>query len=183
MRIAQPPRGDLCHKAPAHAVTRTSRSSPDQSTIDNSPGGFLYLFALGAHAGTEKFEVSKTETEWKQVLTPEQFQVLLGRGTERPYSSALNNEHRPGLFACAACDLPLFRSETKFDSGTGWPSFFAPIEDAVRTSNDYSLIIPRTEVHCRRCGGHLGHVFDDGPKPTGKRYCMNGAALKFQPVG
>jgi peptide-methionine (R)-S-oxide reductase len=115
-------------------------------------------------------------------LTPEQFQVLRQRGTERPYSSALDNEHRPGLFACAACDLPLFRSETKFDSGTGWPSFFAPIEDAVRTSNDYSLLIPRTEVHCRRCGGHLGHVFDDGPKPTGKRYCMNGVALKFQPV-
>jgi peptide-methionine (R)-S-oxide reductase len=107
-------------------------------------------FALGAHAGAEKFEVSKTEAEWKQVLTPEQFQVLRQRGTERPYSSALDNEHRPGMFACAACDLPLFRSETKFDSGTGWPSFFAPIEDAVRTSNDYSLIIPRTEVHCRR---------------------------------
>jgi peptide-methionine (R)-S-oxide reductase len=140
------------------------------------------LFALGAHVGAEKFEVSKTEAEWKQVLTPEQFQVLRQRGTERPYSSALDNEHRPGLFACAACDLPLFRSETKFDSGTGWPSFFAPIEDAVRTSNDYSLLIPRTEVHCRRCCGHLGHVFDDGPKPTGKRYCMNGVALKFQPV-
>jgi peptide-methionine (R)-S-oxide reductase len=140
------------------------------------------LFALG-DVGAEKFEVSKTEAEWKQVLTPEQFRVLRQHGTERPYSSALDNEHRLGLFACAACDLPLFRSETKFESGAGWPSFFAPIEDAVRTSKDYSLIIARTEVHCRRCGGHLGHVFDDGPKPTGKRYCMNGVALKFQPVG
>ena len=140
------------------------------------------FFAPRAHAGAKDFEVSKTEAEWKQVLTSEQFRVLRQHGTERPYSSALDKEHRSGLFACAACDLPLFRSETKFDSGTGWPSFFAPIEDAVRTSSDYSLIIPRTEVHCRRCGGHLGHVFDDGPKPTGKRYCMNGAALKFQPA-
>jgi peptide-methionine (R)-S-oxide reductase len=135
-----------------------------------------------AQAGGEKFEVSRSEAEWKQILSPEQFRVLRQHGTERPHSSALNDEHRPGVFACAGCDLPLFRSETKFESGTGWPSFFAPIEDAVRTSNDYSLIIPRTEVHCRRCGGHLGHVFDDGPKPTGKRYCMNGVALKFEPA-
>jgi peptide-methionine (R)-S-oxide reductase len=141
------------------------------------------LFGRGeAHAGGEKFEVSRSEAEWKQILSPGQFRVLRQHGTERPYSSALNDEHRPGVFACAGCDLPLFRSETKFESGTGWPSFFAPIDDAVRSSNDYSLIIPRTEVHCRRCGGHLGHVFDDGPKPTGKRYCMNGVALKFEPA-
>jgi peptide-methionine (R)-S-oxide reductase len=108
--------------------------------------------------------------------------VLRKHGTERPFTSPLNDEHRAGVFQCAACDLPLYRSETKFDSGTGWPSFYAPIEDAVRTSNDYSLILPRTEVHCRRCGGHLGHVFDDGPRPTGKRYCMNGVALKFTPA-
>ena len=133
-------------------------------------------------ASPETFEVVKSEAEWKAALTPEQFRVLRQHGTERPNSSPLNDEHRPGVFACAGCDLPLFRSDTKFESGTGWPSFFAPIEDAVRTSNDYSLVIPRTEVHCRRCGGHLGHVFDDGPKPTGKRYCMNGAALKFEPA-
>ena len=133
-------------------------------------------------AGAETFEVAHSEDEWRRLLTPAQFQVLRKHGTERPFTSPLNDEHRAGAFHCAACDLPLYRSETKFDSGTGWPSFYAPIEDAVRTSNDYSLIIPRTEVHCRRCGGHLGHVFDDGPKPTGKRYCMNGVALKFTPA-
>ena len=141
------------------------------------------LFAPGrADSAAEAFEVTKSVAEWKQSLTPEQFRVLRKHGTERSYSSALNNEHRRGVFTCAGCDLPLFRSETKFDSGTGWPSFFAPMDDAVRTSNDYSLVIPRTEVHCRRCGGHLGHVFDDGPRPTGKRYCMNGVALKFKPA-
>jgi peptide-methionine (R)-S-oxide reductase len=135
-----------------------------------------------ARAAAQSYEISKTPAEWKQILTPEQFRVLREHGTERPYSSPLNDEHGHGVFSCAGCDLPLFRSETKFESGTGWPSFFAPIENAVGTSNDYSLILPRTEVHCRRCGGHLGHVFDDGPPPTGKRYCMNGAALKFEPA-
>ncbi len=141
------------------------------------------LFVPGrAHSAAETFEVMKSEAEWKRNLTLEQFRVLRKHGTERPYSSALNSEHRRGVFTCAGCDLPLFQSETKFDSGTGWPSFLAPMEDAVRTSSDYSLVIPRTEVHCRRCGGHLGHVFDDGSKPTGKRYCMNGLALKFEPA-
>jgi peptide-methionine (R)-S-oxide reductase len=111
----------------------------------------------------------KTEAEWKQILTPEQFRVLRKHGTERPFSSPLNSEHRNGTFVCAGCGLPLFRAETKFDSGTGWPSFFAPIEEAVETSRDFSLVLPRTEVHCHRCGGHLGHVFSDGPTPTGQR--------------
>ena len=133
-------------------------------------------------AGAETFEVTRSEDEWRRLLTPAQFQVMRKHGTERPFTSPLNDEHRAGVFQCAACELPLYRSETKFDSGTGWPSFYAPIEDAVRTSNDYALILPRTEVHCRRCGGHLGHVFDDGPPPTGKRYCMNGVSLKFTPA-
>ena len=122
-----------------------------------------------------------TDAEWRQKLTPEQFRVLRQHGTERPFTSPLNDEHRSGVFVCAACALELFRSETKFDSGTGWPSFFAPIEGAVETSRDFKLLLPRTEVHCHRCGGHLGHVFDDGPEPTGKRYCMNGVAMQFKP--
>jgi peptide-methionine (R)-S-oxide reductase len=135
-----------------------------------------------SNAATETFEVTRSEDEWKRLLTPAQYQVLRKHGTERPFTSPLNDEHRAGVFHCAACDLPLYRSETKFDSGTGWPSFYAPIEDAVRTSKDFNLIVLRVEVHCRRCGGHLGHVFDDGPPPTGKRYCMNGVALKFAPA-
>jgi len=128
------------------------------------------------------FDTTKTEAEWRKILTPAQFEILRDRGTERPGSSPLNQEHRPGTFRCAGCDLPLFSSETKFESGTGWPSFTAPLPNAVGTSRDRSLFEVRTEVHCRRCGGHLGHVFDDGPAPTGKRYCMNGAAMKFIPA-
>lgn len=125
------------------------------------------------------FEVNKTESEWRKILTPEQFNVLRKHGTEFAYSSPLDKEYGKGIYACAGCNLPLFSSATKFDSGTGWPSFFAPIPGAIGTSVDNSLFTTRIEVHCRRCGGHLGHVFDDGPKPTGKRYCMNGVALKF----
>jgi len=121
-----------------------------------------------------------TEAEWRAKLTPEQFYVLRKHGTERPGSSPLNEEHRAGVFKCAGCGTPVYRSETKFDSGTGWPSFFAPIEGAIETSTDFKLIYPRTEVHCRVCGGHLGHVFKDGPKPTGLRYCMNGVAMNFE---
>jgi peptide-methionine (R)-S-oxide reductase len=127
------------------------------------------------------FEITRTEAEWRKLLTPAQYDILRHEGTERPYSSPLNNEHRPGTFACAGCELPLFSSETKFDSGTGWPSFYQPLDNAVGTTADNSYFMRRTEVHCRRCGGHLGHVFDDGPKPTGLRYCMNGLALKFMP--
>ena len=127
------------------------------------------------------FEITRTEAEWRRLLTPAQFRVLREHDTEPPGSSPLNDEHRPGQYHCAGCDLPLFSSQTKFESGTGWPSFTAPLPDAVGTSADWSLLLPRTEVHCRRCGGHLGHVFDDGPPPTGKRYCMNGLALTFRP--
>ena len=122
-----------------------------------------------------------TEAEWRAKLTPEQFNVLRKHGTERAGSSPLNEEHRAGVFKCAGCGTAVYRSEAKFDSGTGWPSFFAPIEGAIDTSTDYKLIYPRTEVHCHVCGGHLGHVFKDGPKPTGLRYCMNGVAMKFEP--
>ncbi len=131
----------------------------------------------------ETFEVVKTDEAWKAQLSPAAYRVLRQHGTERAGTSPLDHEKRPGTFLCAACALPLFSSETKFDSGTGWPSFFAPIDGAVRTTEDRGFFMVRTEVHCRRCGGHLGHVFDDGPPPTGKRYCMNGVALAFEAKG
>jgi peptide-methionine (R)-S-oxide reductase len=131
----------------------------------------------------DKFEVTHTEEEWKKILTPEQFYVLREEGTERPGTSPLNKEKRKGTFVCAGCGLPLFSSETKYESGTGWPSFWKPLDNAIGTSEDRSWFSVRTEVHCRRCGGHLGHVFEDGPQPTGLRYCMNGVAMKFEPAG
>ena len=130
----------------------------------------------------DTFEVVKSDDDWRRVLSGPAYKVLRQHGTEPPFSSALNKEKRKGTFACAGCDLPLFASDTKFESGTGWPSFWQPLPDAVGTSVDRSLLMKRTEVHCRRCGGHLGHVFDDGPKPTGLRYCMNGVAMKFIPT-
>ena len=133
-------------------------------------------------ARTAQFEVVKTEAEWRKILSKDQFRVLRKHDTESPGSSPLDDEHREGTFYCAGCDLPLYSSSTKFDSGTGWPSFTAPLENAVGTAVDRSLFGVRTEIHCRRCGGHLGHVFDDGPKPTYKRYCMNGAAMVFKPT-
>jgi peptide-methionine (R)-S-oxide reductase len=133
-------------------------------------------------ASGKTFEVQKSDEEWRRLLTPAQFDVLRKHGTERPGTSPLNREKRAGVFHCAGCDLPLFASETKYESGTGWPSFWRPLDNAVGTSTDRSFLMTRTEVHCRRCGGHLGHVFEDGPKPTGLRYCMNGVALKFVPA-
>jgi peptide-methionine (R)-S-oxide reductase len=123
----------------------------------------------------------KTDEDWKKTLTPEQFHVLREHGTERAGTSPLNFEKRSGLFTCAACGQPLFTSDTKFESGTGWPSFFKPIDGAIQTTTDSSHGMTRVEVHCSQCGGHLGHVFPDGPRPTGERYCMNGVALKFEP--
>jgi peptide-methionine (R)-S-oxide reductase len=129
-----------------------------------------------------KFEIEKTDDEWRELLTPEQFSVLRKHGTERAGTSVLDKEYGKGTFVCAGCELPLFVSDTKFNSGTGWPSFNDPIPDSIATSVDGTLLMKRTEVHCRRCGGHLGHVFEDGPKPTGLRYCMNGISMKFMPA-
>ncbi len=135
-----------------------------------------------ASAVTATFEVEKSEIEWRKILTKEQFDVLRKQGTEYPGSSPLNKEKRKGTFACAGCDLLLFSSDTKFESGTGWPSFWQPLDNAIGTAIDKAFLMTRVEVHCRRCGGHLGHVFEDGPKPTGLRYCMNGVSLKFMPA-
>lgn len=133
-------------------------------------------------ARAERFPVMKSDAEWKRQLGPAAYAVLRHENTERPFSSPLNDEHRTGIFACKGCAQPLFSSRTKFDSGTGWPSFWAPLKDAVATRRDSTLGMVRTEVHCARCGGHLGHVFDDGPRPTGLRYCMNGVAMTFRPA-
>ena len=142
----------------------------------------MVFFKREAAAPAETYEVQKSDAEWRSQLSPEQFRVLREHGTERPGSSPLNAEKRQGTFLCAGCGKELFDAGAKYESGTGWPSFWAPIgEGAVGTQTDRSLFMTRTEVHCARCGGHLGHVFPDGPKPTGQRYCMNGAALRFQP--
>jgi peptide-methionine (R)-S-oxide reductase len=142
----------------------------------------IVLAMAGRGGAAEAFEITKTEDEWRAILTPAQFEVLRKENTEKSGSSPLDREHRAGTFFCAGCDLPLYSSAAKFDSGTGWPSFFEPLPNAVGTKADWGLFGKRTEVHCRRCGGHLGHVFNDGPKPTGKRYCMNGLALVFRPA-
>ncbi len=139
-------------------------------------------FGSPASQAAETFEVSHSDAEWHGLLTPVQYAVLRQEATERPFSSPLDHETRAGIFDCAGCDLPLFSSKTKYDSRTGWPSFWQPLDDAIGTSDDTFLAMKRTEVHCRRCGGHLGHVFNDGPPPTGLRYCMNGVAMTFKPA-
>jgi peptide-methionine (R)-S-oxide reductase len=168
-------------------VARRSRQKMlDRRMFLAGAGGLAVIAGLyggrrPSTAAQRSFEIQKTDAEWRSVLTPGQFDVLRRRATELPGSSALDHERRDGTFACAGCGLPLFSSATKFDSGTGWPSFYRPLTGAIETEDDRSLFMTRTEVHCRRCGGHLGHVFDDGPPPTGLRYCMNGVALKFTP--
>jgi peptide-methionine (R)-S-oxide reductase len=157
--------------------------NPTRRQVLQAGGAAGVVAALGLTVrrgnAAETFEVTHTEEEWRKLLTPNQFKVLREAATERPFTSPLDDEHRKGIFRCAGCELDLFASETKFDSRTGWPSFYQPLENAVGTESDRSFGMVRTSVHCRRCGGHLGHVFDDGPRPTGLRYCMNGLALKF----
>jgi len=140
------------------------------------------MFGTKAKTTDTTFPVTKTDQEWRAILSPEAFRVLRQHGTERPGTSPLNAEKRPGTFDCAGCGTPLFEAGTKYESGTGWPSFFKPIEGAVATTTDRSFFMVRTEVHCANCGGHLGHVFPDGPAPTGQRYCMNGVSLAFRPA-
>ena len=145
-------------------------------------GAALLAFPRSPAAASTAFEVWRSPAEWKKLLGPQRYAILRDAGTERPYSSPLNQEKRRGVFACAGCGLPLFASATKFESGTGWPSFFRALPKSIVTHSDRTLAMVRTEVLCRRCGGHLGHVFNDGPRPTGLRYCMNGLALRFRPT-
>jgi peptide-methionine (R)-S-oxide reductase len=160
-------------------VSLTKRLLLTAGTIGLAAAGLRGVFV--SHAA-ETFEVTHSDAEWRKLLTPVQYAILRQSDTERPFASPLLHEARRGTFACAGCDLDLFSSTTKFDSGTGWPSFWAPLDNAVATESDSTFGMLRTAVHCRRCGGHLGHVFDDGPKPTGLRYCMNGFALTFKPA-
>ncbi len=149
-------------------------------------GGLMvapHIFASRRKGETVIEKMTRTEAEWREMLTPEQYYILREAGTERSHSSPLNEEHRQGTFSCAGCELELFTSEMKFDSGTGWPSFTTAIEGHAETKTDFKLVYPRKEYHCARCGGHQGHVFKDGPEPTGQRWCNNGVALTFSPVG
>jgi peptide-methionine (R)-S-oxide reductase len=149
-----------------------------RSTVLTALAGLVLAGPSAARAA----QFSRTDEQWRKQLSPQAYAVLRHEGTERAFSSPLDEEKRAGTYACAGCDLALFSSKTKFDSGTGWPSFYAPLPNAVATKTDTAMFEMRTEVHCRRCAGHLGHVFDDGPKPTGLRYCMNGVAMRFKPA-
>jgi peptide-methionine (R)-S-oxide reductase len=163
-------------------LTRRHFLLPAASVAALAAAGSLALFGGALGETSEGFEVTKSDAEWRAILTPDQYAVLRQEATEPPWSSPLNDEKRKGTFHCAGCDLALFSSDTKFDSGTSWPSFWQEIEGAVGYKEDRSLFMLRIEEHCSRCGGHLGHVFDDGPPPTGKRHCINGLALTFRPA-
>jgi peptide-methionine (R)-S-oxide reductase len=153
----------------------------DMKAVAKLQSEWKSLLAPNAGVDLSRTPLKRSEAEWRKLLTPEQFSVLREEGTERAGTSALNFEKRPGVFVCAGCSLPLFTSAMKYESGTGWPSFFTTIPDVFGTRKDFKLLLPRTEYHCIRCGGHHGHVFDDGPRPTGLRYCNNGVALRFIP--
>ncbi len=164
-------------------ITRADKRAPaDAVDIQALQRDWKKLLAKDAKVATDMTPVTKSDEEWRKMLDPAAYAVLRHEGTERPGSSFLNGEHRPGVFVCAGCSLPLFTSAMKFESGTGWPSYFTTIPGVFATNNDTKLILPRTEYHCVKCGGHHGHVFDDGPPPTGLRYCNNGVALRFIPA-
>ena len=160
-----------------------AQSPATMETINQIQSQWKTLLAPGAEVESSRAPLKRSDAEWKKILTAQQYHVLREEGTERAGTSPLDGEKRPGVFVCAGCSLPLFTSAMKFDSGTGWPSFFTAIPDTLGTRRDFKLILPRTEYHCVRCGGHHGHVFDDGPPPTGLRYCNNGVALRFIPKG
>ena len=165
----------------AHGEVARPTSTKGMAMIEELQKNWKTLLAQGAHVPSSAEPLALSKDEWRKRLTPEQFRILRLEGTERPGSSPLNGEKRPGVYVCAGCDLPLFTSAMKFDSGTGWPSFFTAVAGAFESKRDFLLILPRNEYHCKRCGGHHGHVFNDGPKPTGERWCNNGVALRFIP--
>jgi len=166
--------------AATHAL-RAAEPSADMKAITKLQNEWKTLLAPDAKVDLARTPLKRSNAEWKKLLTPEQFHILREEGTERAGTSPLNFEKRPGVFVCAGCSLPLFTSAMKYESGTGWPSFFTTIPDVFGTTRDFKLLLPRTEYHCIRCGGHHGHVFEDGPRPTGLRYCNNGVALRFVP--
>jgi peptide-methionine (R)-S-oxide reductase len=163
----------------AVGATATADAARPAPSVERLQRDWKMLLAKNAPVAPDATPITRADDQWRKDLRPEAYQVLRQEGTERPFTSPLNDEHRPGVFVCAGCALPLFTSDMKFDSGTGWPSFFTTIPNAFQTKTDTLLIFPRKEYHCAKCGGHHGHIFDDGPAPTGLRYCNNGVALRF----